>query len=377
MGKATIYSIILYSCLALYAPRTGAQVVSGQRAFTSFGTYFQSWKLNESTRTVKLDQWALPINCFIPLGDNYELRILASAASTDLNGLGEKNNLIGLNDTKIEVAGSFLDDRFLISMGANIPSGTKSLKTEEMKVAQYLCLDYLNLPVKSFGEGLNLNLTTASAIHWKDLVFGIGVGYQYNGTYQPYDNFSEYKPGDRIHLTFGVSSYLDEIKLTGDLTYFIYQADKQSGNKIFKDGNELDIKGSFLYNDKRFSAAVNTRFIIRASDKRYGVSEFNPEDFKNHGDDLRLSTSLSYQVMPKIKLIGQAETKLIMEYDYPHSDPFYLGASHIIGFGGGLKYILKDNFDLDLLGKIFDGKANGGNIKLSGFQIQGGLLIRF
>jgi hypothetical protein len=377
MIKTRIYLIILLTLFLLGVSTSEAQVVLGQKASTTFEIYFQNWKLEGQNHTIKLSQWAFPINCFLPLKDNYELRIFTSAASTGLDNAGGKNNLSGLNDTKIQAAGSFYDDRYLVSLGINLPSGKKSLKQEEIEIAQFLSLDFLNLPVKNFGEGFNLNLTLVRAFEWKNLIWGVGAGYQYNGEYKPYHNLFDYKPGDRLYLTGGVSSNLDKIKLTGDLTYIIYQTDKQGGEKIFKDGNQLDIKGAFFYDQKSYSLAVHTRFIIRAKDKRYGAAKVYLEETKDHGNDFRFSTSFYYQARPKVKLIGQVETKLIGENDYPSSHPLYLGASHIIGLGGGLNYELKDNYYYGLHLKIFRGKADGGNLDLFGFQIQNSLFIRF
>jgi len=205
----------------------------------------------------------------------------------------------------------------------------------------------------------------------------VGAGYQYNGTYEPYDWVSDYKPGDRLHLTGGVSSDLGNTKLSGDLTYLIYQADKQEGEKIFKDGNQLDLKGGLLYHQEPYSFAAHARYIIRGKDRRYGVPEAYREEAKNHGNDFRVSTSLSFQAGSKLRLIGQAEAKLVGENDYPSTDLLHRAASHIIGFGGGFNYELKDNYNLSVQLKSYQGEADGGNIDLSGLQMQSSLFVRF
>lgn len=369
--------IIIVSFLLFLTLRADAQVVFGQKASANAGIYFQSWKLKSQSPTINLSQWVFPINCFLPLRDNYELRILTSAASTGLDRGEQKINLRGLNDTKIQATASFSDDRYLVSLGINLPSGKKSLKNEEIGIAQFLSLDFLNLPIKSYGEGFNLNVSLARAFEWKNLIWGVGAGYQYNGIYKPYHDLSDYKPGDRIHLTGGINSNLEKIKMTGDLTYIMYQADKQEGKKIFKDGNQWDMKSSFLYEQKSYSLSVQARFIIRVKDKRYGVAKEYLEEAKNHGNDFRVSASLSYQVRRQVKLLSEVETKLIGENDYPSSHPLHLGASHIIGFGGGFNYELKSNYCYTLFLKIFHGRADGDSLDLSGFQIQNSLFIRF
>jgi len=377
MKKTKAFLVMFASLLTLWVSAGQAQIIYGQRAWATFGIYGQSWKLKTETGTDKLSQWVIPINYFRPLRDNYELRVFTSVAFTGLDNTGGKNNLNGLNDTKFQAAGSFLEDRYLVSLGINLPSGKRSLKAKEAEIAQFLSSDFLNLPVKNFGEGFNLNLTLARAFEWRNSLWGVGAGYQYNGTYSPYDNVSDYKPGDRLHLTGGVSSDLGNTKLSGDLTYLIYQADKQGGEKIFKDGNQLDLKGGLFYQQGLYSLAAHARYIIRGKDRRYGVPEAYREEAKNHGNDFRVSTSLFYQVRLKLKLIGQAEVKFVGENDYPSTDVLHRGASHVIGLGGGFSYDLKEDYCLSVQLKLFQGEADGGNIDLSGLQMQSSLFVRF
>ena len=375
------FLMIFSTLLILWIPVSQAQILSGKKTSATVGFYSQSWELRSGSKTVKINQLVFPLSFFVPLKDNYELKIFTSAALTDLDSTGGKNDLNGFNDTKIQVAGSFFDDQYLVSLGINLPSGKKSLEPEEMKVARFLSFDYLNLPVKNFGEGFNLNLNLVRVFEWKNLVWGVGAGYQYYGTYQPYHNFSDYKPGDRFHLTGVVSFNLGNVKLMGDLSSLQYQSDKQAGRKIFKDGNQFGIRGTLLYDKEPFSLAVQARFIIRAKDKRYEAALVYPEEInnelKNHGTDFKLASSFSYRVASKIKFIAEGEIKMIAENDFQPSDELYVGASHITGFGGGLNYDLKDNYYLTLLAKMFQGEADGGDLDLSGFQLQSSLFIRF
>jgi hypothetical protein len=377
MRKTKIYLAACVSLLLFWATASEAQIVSGEKMFVTFGIYSQSWKLKSLTNTVKLNQWVFPVSCFLPLTDNYELRIISAAASAGFDNIGEKKNLNGLNDTRIEVSGSFFDDRYLVSLGINLPTGKKSLNRDETEVAQHLSLSYLSLPVKNFGEGLNLNLTFTRAFEWKNLVLGAGAGYQYNGPYDPYYSLSDYKPGDKLYLTGGVTSNLNKMKLMMDLTHIRYQADKQGREKIFKKGDQCDIKGAFHYDRRPYSLALKARFIVRARDEWFGVAKVYLEELRNHGDDFRFSTSFSYRARQKVTLIGQVETKLIGKNDYEGSSPLHLGASHIVGFSGGFSYEFRDGYSYSLLAGVFQGRADGDDFDLSGFQLQSSLFVTF
>jgi hypothetical protein len=259
----------------------------------------------------------------------------------------------------------------------NLPSGRKSLRPEEVEIAQLLSLDYLNLPVKNFGEGIKVNVSLARAFQWGRTVWGLGTGYQYHGDYQPYHDLPDYKPGDRAYLSGGVSLITEKVRLSGDLTYILYQADKAGGEKVFKDGNQLDLKGTFSLDRKRYSLALVSRFIIRDKDERYAAGKILPGLGKSHGDDFRLLASFSLKAGAGINVIAEAETKYIRANDYHISDPLHLGRSQIIGVGGGMDWKLKGDHSLGLHIKRFKGDADGGNLDLSGLQIQGSLLLRF
>jgi hypothetical protein len=370
--------LILVAALILLRGATcEAQVIRGQTASASFGVCSQSWELRNEIGMAKLSQQAFPLTFFLPLKNNYQLTIFTSAALTSLDNSRSESTLDGFNDTKIQFEGSFSGDRYLLSLAMNLPSGRKSLSQEEVEIAQLLSLDFLNLPVKNFGEGIKVSVSLARAFQWSSTVWGLGAGYQYNGDYQPYHDLPDYKPGDRAYLSGGVSLITDKVKLSSDLTYILYQTDKAGGEKIFKDGNQLDAKGTFSLDRKRYSLALVGRLIVRDKDERYAVGRVLPGQGKSHGDDFRFLTSFSLKAGAGINVTAEAETKYIRENDYHISDPLHLGRSQIIGVGGGMDWKLKGDHSLELHIKRFKGDADGGNLDLSGLQIQGNLLLRF
>jgi len=370
--------LILFAALILPRGTTcEAQVIRGQTASANFGVCSQSWELRNEIDTAKLSQQAFPLTFFLPLKNNYQLTIFTSAALTSLDNSRSESTLDGFNDTKIQFTGSFSGDRYLLSLAVNLPSGRKSLSQEEVEIAQLLSLDFLNLPVKNFGEGIKVSVSLARAFQWSSTVWGLGAGYQYNGDYQPYHDLPDYKPGDRAYLSGGVSLITDKVKLSGDLTYILHQADKAGGEKVFKDGNQLDAKGTFFLDQNRYSLVLRARYIIREKDEKYAVGRVLLGEVSSHGDDFRFLASVSPKAGAGINLTAEAETKLIGENDHHISDPVYLGQSQIIGVGGGIDWKLKGDHSLGLHIKRFKGDADGGNLDLSGLQIQGGLLIRF
>jgi hypothetical protein len=369
---------ILFTALILFLGTTcEAQVISGQTASASFGVCSQSWELRTENDMTKLSQQAFPITLFLPLKNNYQLTIFTSAALTSLDNSQSESSLDGFNDTKIQFVGSFSRDRYLLSLAVNLPSGRKSLGPEEVEIAQLLSLDFLNLPVKNFGEGIKVSMSLVRAFQLRSTVWGLGAGYQYNGDYQPYHDLTDYKPGDRAYLSYGVSLIADKVKLSGDLTYILYQADEAGGEKVFKDGNQLDGKAAFLFAHSRYSLTLRSRYIIRGKDKRYAAGKVLPGQGRSHGDDFRFFASLSLKAGAGIDLFAEAETKLIGENDHHISDPLYLRESQITGVGGGIGWEMKGDHYLGLHLKRFKGEADGGNLDLSGLQIQGSLTIRF
>jgi len=330
MKKAKLTILILVCLIFSGIKSPEAQVVFGQRSSATLGAIYQSWDLKKKTETITLTQWAVPFELFVPLRENLELRIYSSGTSVGLKEKKIDTYLREINDTKVEVAGSFLDDRYLLSLGANIPSGKSSLKGIEIEIASYLFLDYLNFPIKNLGEGLNLNLNLIRAFQCDKFIWGAGVGYQYSGTYQPYSDLSDYKPGDKAYLTGGFSLNTGKTKISGDVTYGIYQKDKQDKKEIFKDGNQLDLKGKLLYDYQRLALKVFARVLLRAKDQRYGTAKIHLEEAKNHGNDFRFSTSLSYRVTSKVSLSGQVEAKYVQANDYHPSHTLHRGRSYVL-----------------------------------------------
>ncbi len=189
--------IILALGLFLSASMAFGQVVYNQPASGSAGMVYSHWTMEDSDGKATLNQFFVPMNGFIPLKDNLEARFYLSNISNTLEQSDTDYEVNGLGDIRIQFNQSLFNDRWLASLGLNLPTGKKKLNlSDEWPVMEYLAKDYLSLPGRRLGEGFGFNLLTGAATQAGGMQLGASVEYRYNGAYEAYEEGGDYNPGD-------------------------------------------------------------------------------------------------------------------------------------------------------------------------------------
>ncbi|MCB2229535.1 hypothetical protein KQH82_02385 [bacterium] len=356
--------------VCLMAPASFAQVIYGQPTSGDLTVMYSSWTVTRDTLETTISQLAIPIGAFFPIQDNFDISFFAANASStlDANDMGEYK-LGGLSDVRVQGNHSFANDQLLFSVGLNLPTGKRALDlTEEFFVLQALSTNYLEFPVRRYGEGFGFNLLFAGAtVLGENIKGGAGLMYQYSGSYEPYDGFPDYNPGDVISANAGVDIESGATNWTLDVIYSVFSTDQIDGINTFKQSPQLDLRVGMRRADEVQSFSGQIGYLIRGDNTQYSVGGIELDPFKLYGNEFFIAGAYARQFNTLWHIRPAADLRRIGGNDLNDE------SSTVFGFGATIGRALGDKLSLDGGVKFYTGSADGGDIDLSGYQITFGL----
>ena len=361
--KILYLGLLLISALLIVNPDAYCQIIFGQPASADLQMVFTGWSLNYGDSTYEINQLMFPLNGFVPLGENSEANFYLANSSNRLNQPVASHDLSGLSDFRIQLNRSFLDDQLLLSGGVNLPVGKKKLNSaDQWPVMEFLSRDFLGFPMSRFGEGFGFNLLIGGARMLGQFKCGSGITYQFNGSYKPLASGPDYNPGDMLSANAGAEWQRNSAKFNANVIGNFYTSDKSAGERNFKQGSQLDLRVSGLYDKKSYSFGGSLRYLVRGRNTRYGMNETVSEQLKIYGNEFGASGRISlvfnewiFSPMGEVRLIAENEENF--------------GNSKIYGFGGSLDKKIGANAAFGFGFEYLTGNADGGRIDLSGYRL--------
>jgi hypothetical protein len=347
------------------------QVVYGRPTAGNLRVTYSHWTVEDDGGKTTVSQLMIPLTGFVPLQENFDMSFYVANSSNSLETSGGDFDLNGLSNASVQANHSFNDDRVLVSVGLNLPTGKKELDlSEEYPVLGALSTNYLELPMRRFGEGFGFNVLLAGATVLGERVRGgAGIRYQYVGSYEPYEGVEDYNPGDVVALNAGMDIDGDATVWSIDFIYSFYGTDKIDDENSFKQSSQLDMRLAARHTRGTLGFDGLVRYVVRGQNEEYdedGV-ELSMSPFKLYGDEFTLHGGMSklfdngWYAAPSIRmrLIGGNDL------DFESSSVFSIGSSVGKGVGESL------NIQGDL--RYYTGSADGGDIDISGYQATLGL----
>ncbi len=272
--KLTITIVAVALLMALAGSDVAAQVVYGQPAAGGARFIYNSWKVEVDGHDTTISQVVSPVSGFMPVKDNFDVSFYVAGSGNKLKTPSQEYTLNGLTDFRVQGRHSFANDRLLVSLGLNLPTGKTDLSLDEgWFVLQALSRNFLEMPLRRLGEGFGFNVLVGGATTAGDNVkLGAGLSYNFVGKYTPYTGIIDYNPGDVF--AFNGSAEIDN----GDFRYFLtaiyslYTKDKLVGKEIFQQSPSLDTRFGLNRKGNVISYGGMLRYIIRGDNKVPQVS---------------------------------------------------------------------------------------------------------
>ncbi len=360
--------MVLAAILLITGSSAMGQIIYGQPASGNLRLIYSHWSLDMGSTKTEISQLMVPVSGFIPVQENMELRFFTADASNTATYDGTDYTLSGLSDMRLQLNNSFADDRYLLSLGLNLPTGKKKLShADEQPVMTLLTQNYLSFPVRRLGEGFGLNVLAGAATTSGNSRLGGSIAYQINGSYVAYEGDGDYKPGNMFSVGINADTRSEMAVLSGDMTFTTYSTDKLDSRKVFKQSDQFEIHVGGVYGATGYDLRGDVRYLIRGRNESYNPDETVGYRLKVYGNELAVSGSYSYHPQTAWYVSPLFELRFISANEFETTSK--LGKANNIGFGAEFGHTLGSGFDAGLGFKYYTGSADGGNIDLTGYRL--------
>ena len=218
--------------------------------------YIQRWTLSGAER---FSQAGVEASLTVPLFEGFE----ASVRGVPVQTGGDIAPLNGMTDTQLSLKYTFPSTKVIMTLGVNAPTGMVNLTREEFLASVLLSNTVFRLHVPQFGQGWNINPGILYAFPLSEqAAMGLGLSYEYAGSYHPVASVGAYDPGDEILATAGLDFTLAEgetVSIDGIVRMF--GKDVLEGEQVYHAGSSVTVGVQYVRSlgFSRFTGAARYR----------------------------------------------------------------------------------------------------------------------
>jgi len=344
-----------------------AQIAFGRKPSIQAGTVFSGWELSGDEGTTKLSQVWFHLSSYVPLKDNFEAKINLFSLKNSLDDEVGKVDLTGLGDSRITLSHSFSDDRILVSLGLNVPTGKRELDPiTERRIIRALSESALDFPTRRYGEGLGLTALVGGVRHLGKVNLGGSISFEYRGKYKPYMDTYEYDPGDVLKGSVVIERKSNLIRWSLRSAYGLHSDDKSNSVKIFRQSPTLELRLHNGITTGKVRLTTTLGYLSRGDSKRYSGDDGDLA-VKLYGNEIHASTRILYKLSSQLRVGPTAVLKLISSNKGLGTEK--IGDSRTLKLGIAARSKFSRNHSANLELRYLTGEADDGKLDLSGIQI--------
>lgn len=274
---------------------------------------FQSYDL-KAPFNEKISQVSFPLFVTVPLLPQLTVDVGTAYATTSLerqtvDGAGNpvtvESEMSGLTDTQVRANYAFGQDFVVLTLGANIPTGSATVDAEELDAATRIGSDFLMFPISGFGSGMGFTGGVAVARPLGSWNVGFGASVRHSSEYEPFRDASgttlKFQPGPEYRARMGIDHPYGTGSISLGLTFSQYGDDK-SNAQTFNTGNRYI--GQFSISNA-LRQAVDYSFVVwnmyRTSGTLINDSPSPSGNIANAMLSLAVRTSSNVSVEPSLE----------------------------------------------------------------------------
>ena len=252
----------------------------------SFATTYQSLDVDGQS----INELSTPLSAQFFLFPDFGVSVGVSQARASGNELEQINGI-----TDVQLSLDYLirleDSRFILSVGANLPSGTNQFTDPEYETSLQLARIQYGFRVPYFGQGSSITpgLAFISSIsaNW---VVSLGGAYRFRSPYKPIDGLmQEYEWGNELMFTLGLGGELaHRLSLSLDATYTSYDDDTIGETTVYKAGRQVTAQALVHKALPNQDLWVTAKYRMADSGEVLTGSAFQPELLKSFPDYFKL-----------------------------------------------------------------------------------------
>jgi len=199
----------------------------------------------------KVSEFALPMFVTVPVLPSLRIDVGTAYAFAhhertvpDTSGgfTTTTSELSGMTDTQIRANYSFGQDFVVVTAGVNVPTGSATVKPEQLEASTRIGSDFLSFPISGFGSGFGMTGGVAIAKPAGSWNLGFAASMRYASEYEPFKDASgtatKFQPGAEIRTRIGLDHPLGEGRISLGFTYSKFGDDK-ANSATFNTGDRF------------------------------------------------------------------------------------------------------------------------------------------
>lgn len=136
----------------------------------------------------------------------------------------------------------------LLSLGASLPTGNSTHNGEEAVVASVLAMDLLGFRESTWGTGMQITSSVATATRAGPWGIGLAAAYAVNEEFEPSSEVDlRYQPGNEARIRLGLDRNFGSSTFTAGATFMTYAQDQADGRNLFQAGNRMRFDASLAF----------------------------------------------------------------------------------------------------------------------------------
>lgn len=238
-------ALTLALALTIPAPATGQYMVG-------FGADYLGYTFDDGLGADAAQLLLMPLAVRLPVSNSLTFDIFAAWAEGKVERDNMTMTLSGPVDTGVKASYQMVPWA-IVSVSANLPTGNSSHTGEEAVVASVLSTDLLSFRETTWGNGLAVTSSLATAVRAGGFGLGIAGAYAARSGFEPSEGVTtSYTPGNEVRVRAGLDRNFGNSTFTAGATWVSYTQDQiQEGSSaprnLFQAGNRLRFDAAFAF----------------------------------------------------------------------------------------------------------------------------------
>jgi hypothetical protein len=225
--------------LLLVATATTLEAQSWRESSVRFAPQSASYSMKTPINE-KVSQTAFPLFVMVPILPSLRIDVGTAYAVAhherqvpDSSGTGfttSESDLNGLTDTQIRANYTLGQDLLVFTAGVNLPTGSATVKPDQLDAATRIGSDFLSFPISGFGSGFGMTGGFAVAKPAGVWNLGFAASMRYASEYEPFKDASgvatKFQPGPEVRTRIAVDRPLGDGRISFGFTYSKFGDDK-------------------------------------------------------------------------------------------------------------------------------------------------------
>ena len=236
-----------------------ATTVAPARAQTSMGVSadYMGYTFDDGLGASAAQLFMVPVALRLAFTDAFAVDVFSAWAQGRVEREDQVFELNGPVDTRVKVSWQ-ATPWALLGVGVNIPSGNAAHDGVEAVVASVLATDLLGFRETTWGTGLQVTSSLATAMRAGSLGIGLAGSYSVNDEFEPTsDGDLLYQPGNESRFRVALDHNIGTSTFTAGATFMTYEQDLANGRNLFQAGNRMRFDASYAF---RVGAGVWTLY---------------------------------------------------------------------------------------------------------------------